>query len=232
MYRLRRTLFVQEMSPLMAHLPRRRVLDVGSGSGFYVDLWRALGAASIVATDITDVAVERLRAAYADVAVERWTLGEPPPPAVRAQRFGAISAMDVLYHVLEDDAYARAFDAFYELLEPDGALVFTENCLHGHELRIGHQRSRTLGRILGIARAAGFEVVRRRPQFWLMNAPHDSRHAVHRWWWRGVSAAATRSELAGTLFGAALYFPDLAASELLREGPSTELLLCRRVEKA
>jgi SAM-dependent methyltransferase len=226
MYRVRARVFAREVAPLLAGLPSRLVLDVGSGTGFYLRLWRRLGAEPVAATDIAGTAVERLRAGFPGVAVERWTLGEPPPPALAGRRFGAISAVDVLFHVLDDDAYERAFAALAALLEPGGLLVFTENFLRHGELRVPHQRSREYERIVAVVRAAGLEIVRRRPLFWLMNAPHDSRSRLHALWWRALSGVAARSDRAGALLGAALYWPELAATRLLRDGPSTELMLC------
>jgi SAM-dependent methyltransferase len=228
MYRVRAHAFAREVAPLLAQLPSRRVLDAGSGTGFYLDLWRRLGAGPIVATDIAETALDRLRERFPDVAVQRWALGEPPPPALRAQRFGAISAIDVLFHVLDDAGYERAFAGFAELLDEGGVLVFSENFLRHGELRVPHQRSREHARITATAVAAGFEVVAQRPLFWLMNAPHDSRSRLHRLWWRGLAGVAARSDRAGALLGAVLYWPERAATRVLREGPSTELMICRR----
>jgi SAM-dependent methyltransferase len=226
MYRVRARVFARELAPLVAGLPSRRVLDVGSGTGFYLRLWRRLGAEPVAATDIAETAVERLRTDHPGVAVERWALGEPPPPALQGRRFGAISAIDVLFHVLDDDGYERAFAALRDLLEDGGVLVFSENFLRHGELRVPHQRSREYARIAAVVRATGFEIVRKRPLFWLMNAPHDSRSRLHALWWRGLAGVAARSDRAGALLGAALYWPELLATRLLRDGPSTELMIC------
>jgi ribosomal protein L11 methylase PrmA len=34
------------------------ILDIGSGTGFYVGLWKELSVRSVVGTDITNIAVE------------------------------------------------------------------------------------------------------------------------------------------------------------------------------
>ena len=46
MYRVRRRVFLRELAPLMPTLPARSVLDVGSGTGFYLDRWREAVEAS------------------------------------------------------------------------------------------------------------------------------------------------------------------------------------------
>jgi 2-polyprenyl-3-methyl-5-hydroxy-6-metoxy-1,4-benzoquinol methylase len=228
MMRVRRAVFLREVGPFVASLPVSSVLDVGSGTGVNVERWRMLGVSSITGSDIAQVAVDRLRARCPSCAFVRFTLGEAVPDELRDRRFGAISAMEVLFHVLDDEAYRRAFDTLFSLLEPGGVLVFSENCLHGQELRSGHQRSRTLAEITRVVGEAGFVIERRRPLFWLMNAPHDSTSRVHRWWWRGLTAVASRSDRLGGALGALLYRPELAIVARLDEGPSTELLVCRR----
>jgi hypothetical protein len=106
--------------------------------------------------------------------------------------------------------------------------VFSENFLHAGELRLPHQRSRTLAQVEAVVRETGFEVLRRRPQLCLMNAPLDSPSRLHRLWWRGLAGFASRSHAAGACLGALLYPVELALVSRLREGPSTELMVCRR----
>lgn len=48
MYRVRREVFVREVSALELDPSSCRVLDVGSGTGFYVDLWQQMGVTSVV----------------------------------------------------------------------------------------------------------------------------------------------------------------------------------------
>jgi SAM-dependent methyltransferase len=204
------------------------VLDVGSGTGVYIERWRRLGATAITGSDIAEVAVQQLQAQHPDAEFVRFTHGEEVPPELAGRTFGAISAMDVLFHVLDDAAYRTALATLHALLEPGGLLVFTENFLHGAERRSPHQRSRTLPEIERAVRAAGFEILRRRPLFCLMNAPHDSRSRLHRLWWRGLAGVASRRPRLGGWLGAALYLPERALVARLEEGPSTEIMLCRR----
>jgi SAM-dependent methyltransferase len=228
MSRVRHVVFLREVRAAIAFLPTLSVLDVGSGTGVYVNRWRQLGVTSITGSDIAQVAVDRLRVRHAESNFVRFAIGGHVPAELCGRRFGAISAMDVLFHVLDDDAYCRAFATLFALLEPGGVLVFTENFLHDEARGAPHQRSRTLQGIERVVRDAGFEILRRRPLFYLMNAPLDTRSRLHRVWWRALAGAASRSDRVGGWLGACLYRPELALIARLQEGPSTEIMLCRR----
>ncbi len=225
LYRLRREVFLKEVGARVP--PRPRVLDVGSGTGFYVERWHELGAARVTGSDIAEVAVERLRARFPRDTFVRLDIGQP---LERPARFDAVSAMDVVFHLLDDAAYRRGFQNLYDLLVDGGLLVFTENFLHTTALRLPHQVSRTLGEIEAVVRSTGFEIVVRRPLFVLMNAPHDSTSRVHQLWWRGLSGLSKRSDTFGRLAGAALFPLERELVARRAEGPSTELMICRKPE--
>jgi predicted TPR repeat methyltransferase len=203
------------------------VLDVGSGTGFYVERWHELGAGHVTGSDIAAVAVQRLRRRFPADTFVRWDVGSHTQE-LDGQRFDAISAIDVVFHLLDDRGYERCFANLRALLKPGGLLVFSENFLHDGVLRLPHQVSRTLPQIERVVTEAGLEIVRRRPLFCLMNAPHDSRAHLHRVWWRALAGIASRSEAVGAAAGALLYPLELALVSRLREGPSTELMICRR----
>src|SRR4051794_32817511 len=109
-------------------LHRKRVLDTGSGTGFYIAAWRRLGATDITATDVTDISVRRLSARFPDTPTTRFDLAGPPGQLL-GEQFDAISCMDVLFHITDDEDYRRAVANLATLLRPGGLLVFTENLL-------------------------------------------------------------------------------------------------------
>jgi 2-polyprenyl-3-methyl-5-hydroxy-6-metoxy-1,4-benzoquinol methylase len=228
LYRVRRSVFLRELRPLLPRESARlRVLDVGSGTGFCVERWHELGVAHLTGTDIAPVAVERLRRRFPADTFLRWDVGSQPQE-LDGLRFDAISAMDVVFHLVDDRAYERCFAHLHGLLEPGGLLVFSENFLHDRALRLPHQVSRTLAEIERVVTQSGFEMLRRRPLACLMNEPHDSRARIHRMWWRALAGIASRSEAMGAAAGALLYPLELTLVSRLREGPSTELMICRR----
>jgi SAM-dependent methyltransferase len=226
MYRVRRVVVSRRARRLLAG-SRPRVLDIGSGTGFYLDLWRRVGAASLTGSDITDTAVERLRARFPGLEVVRFDVGGERLPLPRGA-FDVVSAFDVLFHIVDDDSYARALANVRELLAPGGLLLLSDNFLHRDAVRSETQANRTLEQIEAAVASAGLEVVERRPMMVLMNGPIDTDSRALRLWWAGLSRLVRRSEILGWVAGAALFPVELALTTVLRESPTTELMVCRR----
>jgi hypothetical protein len=137
--------------------------------------------------------------------------------------------MDVLFHITSDRRYERAFANLASLVKPNGLLVFSENFVHQRNPREAQQVNRSLVEIESLLRKAGFETLARRPMFVLMNCPVDSTSRVHRLCWRVLELAMVAWNPLGAVLGAVLYPLELALVARLKEGPSTELMLCRRL---
>jgi len=204
------------------------VLDVGAGTGFYVDRWKRLGA-RITGLDLTDVAVEELSRCFPGNRFVRADIGGPlDQMPLRPASFDAISAFDVLFHIVDDAAYSRAFQNIASLLRPDGWFLWSDNFLRHNAERVRHQASRPMAESLRIVEAAGLTVVTRVPMFVLMNYPADTRSRLARWAWTAMVAPAMLGEPLGWALGAALYPLERVLVRAKRESPSTELMVCRR----
>lgn len=233
MYRLRARVFQRVARGLGVDWSSARVLDVGSGTGFYVDQWHRLGVPKVVGLDITAVAVEELRRRFPGDQFEQRDVGtELTGDARLATRdFDVVSAMDVLFHIVDDAAYGQAFRTVASLLTPGGWFIWSDNFLrHGTE-RVTHQVSRSLADSERAVRQAGLEIVRRVPMFVVMNYPTDSRSRLARLAWTAMVAPAALAEPLGWLAGAALYPVDRLLTAVMRESPTTEIMLCRRVRQ-
>lgn len=206
----------------------KEVLDVGAGTGFYIDRWQKLGA-QVTGLDLTDVAVEELTRFFPAARFVRADIGQslagvPLAPA----SFDAVSAFDVLFHIVDDAQYARAFANIAALLKPGGWFLWSDNFLRHPVERIAHQASRPLTESVRLVEAAGFEIVERRPMFVLMNYPADTTSRLARWAWTAMVAPAMLAEPLGWALGAALYPLERALVAAKRESPSTELMVCRK----
>lgn len=232
MYRVRREVFRREAVALDVDLPTARVFDVGSGTGFYVRGWQEVGVGSVTGSDLTRAAVDNLRRAFPGVPFQQLDISEQSDVSEQSAdlepgSFDVVSAMDVLFHITDDDRYRAAIANIGRLVRPGGSFVLSENFLHRPEQRGPHQVNRTLEDITAILDAAGFDVLRRVPMLVLMNAQVDTGR-VRRKLWGGFLRAITLTPPTGWLAGAVLYQVEHRLVRRLRESPTTELMVCRR----
>jgi SAM-dependent methyltransferase len=229
LYRVRRDVFLRWARSLGIDLSRVDVLDVGSGTGFYIDRWRELGVRSVAGSDLTEVATRSLRRTHPDTEIFQVDIGTDLGP-LTDRRFDIVSAFDVLFHIVDDAGFERAVAQIRSLLQPGGLFVWSDNFVHHRTAQAAHQANRSLDSIHKALAVAGFEVVERRPMFVLMNGPADTRNPLVKAWWFTVLALASLGEPVGWTLGALLYPLELLLTRVLRESPSTELMVCRAVD--
>lgn len=227
LYRVRSSVFRRALRRTRFDCSAASVLDVGSGTGFYVEEWLRAGTRAVTASDMTAVATENLRVRFASANVARFDVTDGLP--FRARSFDAVSAFDVLFHIVSDQLYEQAIANVASLLRPGGFFFFSENFVHGPTVRIGHQASRSLAEIEKLLERHDLQPVLRRPMFVLMNAPADSESRVAQGAWRLLAGLVSRHEAIGALVGGALYPLELGLVHMLRESASTELMVCRRL---
>ena len=227
LYRVRRRLFRRHVAPSLA--PGSSVLDVASGTGFYIQLWREAGAGRVVGSDISETAVGRLRDRFPGTPILRFDITGPAGELPEGP-FDVVSAFDVLFHLIDDEAYRRALANLARLVRPGGTLVISENFRREGPRRFAAvQVNREEGEILTAFEEAGFGLVERHPMFVLMNAPACGGSRLLHAWWRRAHELITRRPGAGRVLGPALYPLELVCISAVRRAPSTELAILRRV---
>jgi SAM-dependent methyltransferase len=231
MYRVRARVFSRLARSLPVDWLTARVLEVGAGTGFYVDQWHRLGVPRVTGVDLTETAVAELSRQFPGDTFFRLDIGGPLEAGAGVLTLGpfeAVSAMDVLFHLVDDDQYARAIANVAALLRPDGWFLWSDNFLrHGTE-RVAHQASRSLAQSEHLIRAAGFEIVDRVPMFVLMNYPADTRSRAAQLAWSAMVAPAALAEPLGWCLGALLYPLEAWLTGWVGESPTTEIMVCRK----
>lgn len=228
LYRLRQRVFGRLVRSCGTDFASAEVLDLGCGTGFYVDCWAKLGVRKITGVDLTATAVTRLAERYPQYRFYRADVGEDLA-WLGPGRFDAVSCMDVLFHVVDDAAYARALQNIRALLKPGGIALLSNHFVHGKARRpTPHVVCRPLVVEMAALHEAGLEVLARRPMFVLMNAPVDSDNRLLWSLWRMLERAVSRRPAVGFWAGGALYPLERVLVRLCRESPTTEILLCRR----
>jgi len=226
LYRLRKVIFRRVLARAGVKARQVDVLDIGSGTGFYIDLWLRAGARSVTGVDLTEVSVRVLGDRFPQARFVQADAGDSLD-ALGGQ-FDVVDAFDVLFHIVDDERYANAFRNIAMVCKPGGTLLFSDNFLHGETTRAAHQVCRGLPEIEIIVREAGFEIVDRVPMFIWMNQPVDTQSALTKSLWSRTIPFAGRAEWLGWLMGAALYPVDRVLTRVMRESPTTEVMICRR----
>jgi len=227
LYRIKRAVFLRTMRTTGLDFGASKVLDVGCGTGFFIERWKELGVRNLVGVDLTNAAVENLRPKHRDATFYQLDIGGPLH-TLHPGTFDIVSSFDVLYHIVDDVKYDTAIGNISSLLKPGGRFVWSDNFVHEATKRGVQQVCRSLQEIESILAAKGLEVVERRPCFYLMNTPVDSSNPLGKLFWRALSAAVSRSEIAGYAIGAGLYPLELVLTRWARESPSTEIMICRK----
>ena len=232
MYKIRRQVVIREVRSLGLDCTNASILDVGSGTGFYLEIWKELGCKKISGIDITSTAIENLRIKYPQYEFLRADIGYNLDKScdLFTTKYDLISSVDVLFHIVEDEQYGRAFKNIYDLLRPGGFFIFSENFLHMDSIRTPYQTSRSLHEIEHILRETGFKILKRIPFFVLMNNPVDTNSHLLRTHWKLTTSCIKKGANLGYIIGAFLYPIESILIRLFKEGPSTELMICKKEE--
>jgi 2-polyprenyl-3-methyl-5-hydroxy-6-metoxy-1,4-benzoquinol methylase len=227
-YRVRRERFLAAVKRLDLVTAGAKVVDIGSGTGVYVSCWQDLGA-TVTGLDLTETAVEQLAKAYPEGTFVRADVSEKGlAEQLGSESADAVSAMDVLFHVVDDAAFEQALLNIHDVLRPGGYFLYSDLFVHGETRRIAHRVARPLDEIQRTLDKCGFDIVERTPLFVLMNDPLDTRNPLYKGLWYAAAALISTSDKIGAFAGRKLYPLELKLTAKRTESPTTELMVARR----
>lgn len=228
-YKVRQQAFYNIINPLKYNFRAADVLDVGSGTGFYIAIWNALQAKKVTGVDITEVAVENLKTKFPEHQFLQLDIGDDLGQLNhKLGQKDFISAMDVLFHIVDDKRFEKSVHNIASMLKPGGYFIYSDNFLNGDTIRTRHQVSRTKKYLFDLFEKAGFETVDHKPFMVLSNYPVDSKNKLlHAYWYVLENSLALFKPL-GHLAGAALYPIEKYLLRRLKDSPSTEIVLLRK----
>lgn len=228
MYRVRRRVFRRAVELLPFNPRETDVLDIGSGTGFYIQQWKAWGVRTVAGLDLTSVSVENLKKSFPKDEFYQADIGRDISALPSRGGYHVATAFDVLFHIVDDQCYENAIRNVYRLLRPDGWFIFSDNFLHRGTVRAVSQVSRSLQDITAILQRTGFSIIRRLPAFVLMNCPVDQTSSLWKLGWETMARSVQRANALGDVWGAILYPWELLLTRILDEGPSTEVMVCKK----
>ena len=168
-------IYRQKRRALRRILPTRtgtaRALDVGSGVGWVVNELVTLGY-DVEGCDISPLAVERLGERFPGRRFFPLELGAEPAPREDAT-FDLVTILDVTYHIVDDDLWARGVADLARLLRAGGHLVVIDRFADDAEDKAAHVRFRSRGQWESTAAAAGLSLEEVIPVYRWLSREHD-----------------------------------------------------------
>jgi len=156
-----KSLFLRQQVSLQG----KRVLDVGSGVGFYVDAYIKEGASSIIGVDIAESSVNYLKKHFPDHQFFVCNIADSPCPFEGP--FDLISAVSVLYHIVDDAKFQAAMRNLCTMLSQNGYLLLSDTFQKSPTAR--HTRFRSTNEYEQIFKPFEIEILEITPIYYLMN---------------------------------------------------------------
>jgi len=237
-YAVRRRVLLRQLTAQGVQVHGAKMLELAFGTGYYLDLWRELGAAHVTGFDIAFVAARTARERFADKGwrFEQGDIGKPLDLQDARGACRLATAFDVLFHMVDEAAWNGALDNLTAALEPGGHLAIFDK-FQRVESAGSHVRRRTLDHYLNALETRGYEIRCVQPIFFFMNSPTDidgMSGAFYRLGWslaklpHRLGKPIGLGEALGWCSGAALYLPELLLGRLCSDGPGTKLLLAKK----
>lgn len=153
-------------------LDTSRVLDVGSGSGRWVRFFaERFGPRRMVGVDFAGPAVELLRKWHGETAGTEFRQADITEPGLDVgERFSLVNVANVLFHIPEQDRFARALENLARHVAPGGRIVTTEY-LPRRSMRTEWMLVRSRYEFEAAVGAAGLRIVAVRPFCFFANDP-------------------------------------------------------------
>lgn len=214
-----------------------RALDVGSGTGIWIDFWRRRGARDLTGADLTKAAVEHLRTRYPEYEFLQRDVGDAD--ARLPEGLDVVSAMSVLLHITDEQRFEVALRNLARCVRGGGHIVLVEPVVvhrwwgapFGPE---ANSKARPLHTYAGILASEGFKIVTVRPASCILTNVMDTRSSITfkvlERYWDLLMRVVGRRERLGQAVASVLRPIDLLLTRIVPNGPSAKIVLARRVE--
>ena len=215
----------------------RSVLDIGSGTGFWIALWQREGAANVAGADLVPAAVARLRERFSGCELATADIAETSP--FPGSTFDVVTVMSVLHHIVDEGRFRRALGNISSQLEPDGHLVVLDPLVvRGRwmppEAESAHNVTRTRSQWESALAENGLRLSSIFSSAALLSDPVDAGSRVaflaHRLWWRALTGSLRGHDRLADMLMPPLAALDRALAPRLRPGPGAKVLMIERVD--
>ena len=212
------------------NISKASVVDLGCGTGVYVEQWQALKVEKLVGVDISSKAVKNLQKRHPKYQFYCESIASNTGSGIPQQgSYDIVTAIGVLVHIIDDQEFKAALKNIAKLVKPDGVILLAEYLCRDETQEFSYMKIRNIAWYKDALTEAGLELVEQRPLYFLMGRPYDTPSAPMRYILPPIFNFTRRlAHRFPKLTGGVLYFTDLIITSMLTDGPSEELLVCRK----
>jgi SAM-dependent methyltransferase len=127
LYKLQLTILKKAINKFTIHLEGKRILDVGSGTGFFSAFFLS-NLGKVIGLDITRASVESLNKSFPNGKFIILDISEEIflEPALSESFFDIVNAQNVMFHITEETRFVKALENLAKSLAPGGYLLITD----------------------------------------------------------------------------------------------------------
>ena len=232
LYKLKNRVMNRTLKRLHLSTKNKTILDVGSGTGFWIDYYLKRGIKYIYGCDISNTAVRSLKTIYGkydNVFIFEADFGSKSIPL--DMKFDIVNAMDVAYHIVDNDDFNAFIDNISRCLRPKGYVFLTDTFPERpRDKRYLHVKNRTLNEYNERMKRNGIRTIMVSPMYCFLHPPTDEKplstliKIVNK-----ITSILSRRKRLGLLYLSALYILDSILTNFQNLGFSTKLLVGRKI---
>lgn len=165
-------------------LQNKTVLDVGTGTGFFLD-WYAARGAGLSGVDISPTAIRNLHVRFPQVALHLLDFSDAPINL--GATFDIVNVWDVLYHQTDDQHFLQFLQNCAAACCPGGRLILTDGLGFNSPIQVAeHVKFRDLKTYEHNLSALGFQLQGHYPLYRYLNrAARPGR--LSRYWYNALA---------------------------------------------
>jgi len=166
LYRLKERCLESLLKDLQIELSKARVFNFGCGTGYFDEWFERRYGCRIVGVDISEYTVQLLQHEYPRRIYIAGNIVSLSHDALTPSSYDLVTAIDVLYHIVEETTFVKTVERVCNLLRPGGSLIFTDRVWSSIQSEARHVVWHTFPTYERLLRSCGLEIEKTRPMHW------------------------------------------------------------------
>lgn len=215
---------------LKINLKNKKILDIGSGTGFWIDYFLKKGAMDITGLDITSISINTLQKQYPTL---RFYQEDISGKISLRMNYDIIVAMAVLHHIIGDNDFENAIKNIRKLAKKGSLILIQDNFLKKYQPKKSgtHSYPRTYKEYKRVLEKNTIRIIKKVPIVFFLNPPYDINNNFVRnislFLWNRIMSIFAKNEFAGNIMGVILYCIDKIILKVVNDSISSEILVCK-----